>query len=128
VVIRQADPDEAADGIELNTVAQVASRVGLAALGFGFNSTPYDLILMGFVTVFTLVFRIPLSRGGCAAHEHDRGTLEAFGADPDRNRGSSFFVLTRFLHAKPDPLRLKTLWILTRFLHANRCPPRLKTL
>ena len=27
----------------------------LAALGFGFKSTPYDLILMGFVTVFTLV-------------------------------------------------------------------------
>jgi len=27
----------------------------LAALGFGFNSTPYDLILMGLVTVFTLV-------------------------------------------------------------------------
>jgi len=27
----------------------------LAALGFGFNSGPYDLILMGFVTIFTLV-------------------------------------------------------------------------
>ena len=27
----------------------------LAALGFGFNPAPYDLILMGFVTVFTLV-------------------------------------------------------------------------
>jgi cardiolipin synthase (CMP-forming) len=27
----------------------------LAALGFGFKSAPYDLILMGFVTVFTLV-------------------------------------------------------------------------
>ena len=26
----------------------------LAALGFGFKPTPYDLILMGFVTVFTL--------------------------------------------------------------------------
>jgi cardiolipin synthase len=26
----------------------------LAALGFGFDPTPYDLILMGFVTVFTL--------------------------------------------------------------------------
>jgi cardiolipin synthase len=37
-------------------VAQVAfAALVLAALGFGFNSTPYDLILMGFVTVFTLV-------------------------------------------------------------------------
>ena len=26
-----------------------------AALGFGFKSSPYDLILMGFVTVFTLI-------------------------------------------------------------------------
>ena len=41
---------------KLNTVAQVAfAALVLAALGFGFNSTPYDLILMGFVTVFTLV-------------------------------------------------------------------------
>jgi cardiolipin synthase len=40
---------------KLNTVAQVAfAALVLAALGFGFNSTPYDLILMGFVTVFTL--------------------------------------------------------------------------
>jgi cardiolipin synthase len=27
----------------------------LASLGFNFKPTPYDLILMGFVTVFTLV-------------------------------------------------------------------------
>src|SRR6267143_2005461 len=41
---------------KLNTVPQVAfAALVLAALGFGFNSTPYDLILMGFVTVFTLV-------------------------------------------------------------------------
>jgi cardiolipin synthase len=41
---------------KLNTVAQVAfAALVLAALGFGFNPTPYDLILMGFVTVFTLV-------------------------------------------------------------------------
>jgi len=41
---------------KLNTVAQVAfAALVLAALGFGFNSTPYDLILMGLVTVFTLV-------------------------------------------------------------------------
>lgn len=40
---------------KLNTVAQVAfAALVLAALGFGFKSTPYDLILMGFVTVFTL--------------------------------------------------------------------------
>ena len=40
---------------KLNTVAQVAfAALVLAALGFGFNPTPYDLILMGFVTVFTL--------------------------------------------------------------------------
>jgi cardiolipin synthase (CMP-forming) len=41
---------------KLNTVAQVAfAAVVLAALGFDFKVAPYDLILMGFVTVFTLV-------------------------------------------------------------------------
>jgi len=41
---------------KLNTVAQVAfAALVLAALGFGFKSAPYDQILMGFVTVFTLV-------------------------------------------------------------------------
>jgi cardiolipin synthase (CMP-forming) len=41
---------------KLNTVAQVAfAALVLAALGFGFNSAPYDLILMGFVTLFTFV-------------------------------------------------------------------------
>ena len=41
---------------KLNTVAQVAfAALALAALGFGFSPTPYDLILMGFVTIFTLV-------------------------------------------------------------------------
>jgi cardiolipin synthase (CMP-forming) len=41
---------------KLNTVAQVAfAALVLASLGFGFKPTPYDLILMGFVTIFTLV-------------------------------------------------------------------------
>ena len=41
---------------KLNTVAQVAfAALVLAALGFGFRSTPYDQILMGLVTVFALV-------------------------------------------------------------------------
>lgn len=41
---------------KLNTVAQVAfAALVLASLGFGFKSTPYDVILMGFVTVLTLV-------------------------------------------------------------------------
>jgi cardiolipin synthase (CMP-forming) len=41
---------------KLNTAAQVAfAALVLAALGFGFNSIPYDAILMGLVTVFTLV-------------------------------------------------------------------------
>ena len=41
---------------KLNTVAQVAfAALVLAALGFGFRSSPYDLILMGLVTVFTLL-------------------------------------------------------------------------
>ena len=41
---------------KLNTAAQVAfAALVLASLGFGFNSTPYDLILMGFVTIFTLL-------------------------------------------------------------------------
>jgi cardiolipin synthase len=41
---------------KLNTVAQVAfAALIMASLGFGFRPMPYDLILMGFVTVFTLV-------------------------------------------------------------------------
>jgi cardiolipin synthase len=41
---------------KLNTVAQVAfAALVLASLGFGFDSRPYDLILMGFVTIFTLL-------------------------------------------------------------------------
>ena len=41
---------------KLNTVAQVGfAALVLGSLGFGFDSTPYDLILMGFVTVFTLL-------------------------------------------------------------------------
>ena len=41
---------------KLNTVAQVSfAALVLASVGFGFNAAPYDLILMGFVTVFTLV-------------------------------------------------------------------------
>jgi cardiolipin synthase len=40
---------------KLNTVAQVAfAALVLASLGFDFKPRPYDLILMGFVTVFTL--------------------------------------------------------------------------
>src|ERR1700754_408436 len=41
---------------KLNTVAQVSfAALVLAALGFGFSSSPYDLILMGFVTILTLL-------------------------------------------------------------------------
>jgi cardiolipin synthase (CMP-forming) len=41
---------------KLNTVAQVAfAALVLASLGFGFKPAPYDLILMVFVTVFTLI-------------------------------------------------------------------------
>ena len=58
---------------KLNTVAQVAfAALVLASLAFGFKPAPYDMILMGFVTVFTLVFRVALSRRVGAAHEHDR--------------------------------------------------------
>ena len=40
---------------KLNTVAQVAfAALVLASLGFRFQPHPYDLILMGLVTVFTL--------------------------------------------------------------------------
>ncbi len=41
---------------KLNTAAQVAfAALVLASLGFGFDPTPYDVVLMGFVTIFTLV-------------------------------------------------------------------------
>ena len=41
---------------KLNTAAQVAlAATILASLGFGFKPMPYDLVLMGLVTVFTLV-------------------------------------------------------------------------
>ena len=40
---------------KLNTAAQVAfAALVLAALAFGFKPQPYDIILMGLVTVFTL--------------------------------------------------------------------------
>jgi cardiolipin synthase (CMP-forming) len=40
---------------KLNTVAQVAfAALVLAALSFGFKAQPYDIILMGLVTIFTL--------------------------------------------------------------------------
>jgi cardiolipin synthase (CMP-forming) len=40
---------------KLNTVAQVGlAALVLASLGFDFKPTPYDLILMGLVTLFTL--------------------------------------------------------------------------
>jgi cardiolipin synthase len=41
---------------KLNTVAQVAfAALVLASLGFGFDSAPYDLVLMALVTIFTLL-------------------------------------------------------------------------
>jgi cardiolipin synthase len=41
---------------KLNTVAQVAlAALVLAALGFGFEPTPYEAILTALVTVFSLV-------------------------------------------------------------------------
>lgn len=41
---------------KLNTVAQVGfAALVLAALAFGFSPTPYDVVLMGLVTIFTLV-------------------------------------------------------------------------
>src|ERR1700730_13559341 len=41
---------------KLNTVAQVAfAALVLASLGFNFTPKPYDLILMGLVTIFSLV-------------------------------------------------------------------------
>ena len=41
---------------KLNTVAQVAfAALVLAALGFRFEPSPYDIVLMTLVTVFTLV-------------------------------------------------------------------------
>src|SRR5438045_8866635 len=40
---------------KLNTVAQVAfAALVLGSLGFNFTPRPYDLILMGLVTIFTL--------------------------------------------------------------------------
>lgn len=41
---------------KLNTVAQVAfAALVLAALGFGFTMSPFDLILMGLVTILSLL-------------------------------------------------------------------------
>ncbi|MBN8969610.1 MAG: CDP-alcohol phosphatidyltransferase family protein [Rhizobiales bacterium] len=41
---------------KLNTVAQVSfAALVLASLGFGFKAYPYDAILMGLVTIFTLL-------------------------------------------------------------------------
>ena len=56
MVVRQADPDEAADGVE----AQYRGAGGIRGAGAGLarlrlQVDAYDLILMGLVTVFTLV-------------------------------------------------------------------------
>jgi cardiolipin synthase (CMP-forming) len=41
---------------KLNTVAQVAfAALVLGSVGFGFDAAPYDLVLMGLVTIFTLL-------------------------------------------------------------------------
>jgi cardiolipin synthase (CMP-forming) len=41
---------------KLNTVAQVGfAALVLGSLGFGFDSAPYDLVLMALVTIFTLL-------------------------------------------------------------------------
>jgi cardiolipin synthase len=41
---------------KLNTVAQVAfAALVLGSVGFGFDATPYDWVLMGLVTIFTLL-------------------------------------------------------------------------
>ena len=41
---------------KLNTAAQVAfAALVLASLSFGFSPAPYDVVLMSFVTIFTLV-------------------------------------------------------------------------
>ena len=41
---------------KLNTVAQVSfAALVLAALGFGFNLHPYDVVMMGVVTILTLL-------------------------------------------------------------------------
>ena len=41
---------------KLNTVAQVAfAALVLGSVGFGFDASPYDLVLMGLVTIFTLL-------------------------------------------------------------------------
>ena len=56
MAVRQAYPDETADGVE----AQHGGAGGVRGAGAGFarlnfKPAPYDVILMGFVTVFTLV-------------------------------------------------------------------------
>lgn len=64
---------------KLNTVAQVAfAALVLAALGFGFNSSPYDVMLMAAVTVLTLV-SVWLYLVEWVRH---MGTIEAPGARP----------------------------------------------
>ena len=41
---------------KLNTVAQVAfAALVLGSVGFGFDAAPYDRVLMGLVTIFTLL-------------------------------------------------------------------------
>jgi len=62
-----------------------------------------------------------------AAHEHDRGTLEAFVLIQIGNE-ARVSLFDRVFFTRTGSTSLETLWILTRFLHANRCPPRLKTL
>ena len=87
VAVRQADADEAADGVE----AQHGGAGGvcglvLAALGFGFKSVAVRPDPDGLRDGVDVVFGVALSRGMGAPHEHDRGKI-ARRVRPDRRHG-----------------------------------------
>ena len=55
MVVRQTGPDETADGIEAEHGGPGGfCGAGAGSLGFGFQMSPYDYMLMALVTVFTL--------------------------------------------------------------------------
>ena len=73
MVVRQADPDEAASVSKLNTAAQIVlAALVLAEIGFGFNAAPLERSGMAW-SPSLLCFRSLLSRRMGTAHEHVRG-------------------------------------------------------
>ena len=117
MAVRQADPDEAADGVE----AQHRGAGGVRGAGAGVARIRLQSAALrsdpdGLRHGLYVGFRLPLSRGVGAAHEHDRSTLEAWQAirlktvSPagdlrGKSRSTSSACIGAAARREPDPRR-----------------------